>query len=108
MWTRELSLPLTHPNVLDTGINPYNQRETDGYSLELTFEQDGYDITSLTSYTDTYSERFTDVDLMPEFILDFIRQKICKSLPKKLDLLLLMIQTYSGLLAFITLNLKKK
>ena len=73
MWTRELSLPLTHPNVLDTGINPYHQRETDGYSLELTFEQDGYDITSLTSYTDTYSERFTDVDLMPEFILDFIR-----------------------------------
>ena len=48
MWTRELSLPLTHPNVLDTGINPYHQRETDGYSLELTFEQDGYDITSLT------------------------------------------------------------
>ena len=73
MWTRELSLPLTHPNVLDTGINPYHQRETDGYSLELTFEQDGYDITSITSYTDTYSERFTDVDLMPEFILDFIR-----------------------------------
>ncbi|MCS5543877.1 MAG: TonB-dependent receptor [SAR86 cluster bacterium] len=73
MWTRELELPLTHPNVLDTGINPYHKRETDGYSLELTFERDGYDITSLTSYTDTFSERFTDVDLMPEFILDFLR-----------------------------------
>ena len=73
MWTRELDLPITHPNVLDTGINPYHKRETDGYSLELTFERDGYDITTLSSYTDTYSERFTDVDLMPEFILDFLR-----------------------------------
>jgi iron complex outermembrane receptor protein len=73
MWTRELSLPLKYPNVLDTGINPYHIRETDGFSLELTFEREGYDITSLTSYTDTYSERFTDVDLMPEFILDFLR-----------------------------------
>jgi iron complex outermembrane receptor protein len=73
MWTRDLELPHSYSNILDTGINPYHKRETDGYSLELTFERDGYDITSLTSYTDTYSERFTDVDLMPEFILDFLR-----------------------------------
>ncbi len=72
-WTREKRKPLKYPAIFQGGINSWHDRETDSYTLELLWENDGYDVTARTSYTDTFSARYTDVDLMPEFILDLIR-----------------------------------
>jgi iron complex outermembrane receptor protein len=41
--------------------------------LELTWELDSVDVISLSSYTDTNSSRYTDVDISPEYIFDAFR-----------------------------------
>jgi iron complex outermembrane receptor protein len=64
-WARELGTPgnFTYPKLLDTGRNSSRDAETTGVHFELNWEMDGYDLTSITSYTDTESTRVTDVDL---------------------------------------------
>lgn len=64
-WARELGTPgnFTYPKILDTGRNSSRDAETTGMHLELNWEMDGFDLTSITSYTDTESTRVTDVDL---------------------------------------------
>ena len=62
-WARELSSDFQYPFTLDTNFNPYHERETFGAYLELEWELENVTITSLSSYTDTESTRFTDVDL---------------------------------------------
>ncbi len=73
-WSRELidgaansntgKVPanMQYSNVLDANNMPKHDRETVGASLEMTWEKDDYDITSITSYSDTDSLRMTDVD----------------------------------------------
>tara|TARA_B100001173_G_scaffold153122_1_gene132783 strand:+ start:225 stop:2396 length:2172 start_codon:yes stop_codon:yes gene_type:complete len=74
-WAREMGSPgaFNYNHVLDTGRNPTHDRETDGTTLELTLEMDGYDITSISSYTDTESTRVTDVDLTPFWFFNTYR-----------------------------------
>ena len=48
-------------------LNPSHKRETFGAHLELVLERDGYDVTSVSSYTDAESTRITDVDLTQNF-----------------------------------------
>jgi iron complex outermembrane receptor protein len=73
IWIRELTSNLTHHNIVDTNYNPRHERETVGVSLELTYDFDGFAVTSLTSYTDTESDRQTDLDISQEFVLDLVR-----------------------------------
>lgn len=72
-WVRELSAELTHHNIVDTSFNPRHERETVGVTLELTHDFNGFAVSSVTSYTDTESERQTDLDISQEFVLDLYR-----------------------------------
>ena len=65
-WARELGgTPdnFQYTTVLDTNRNPTHEREVFGAHVELTWELDGFDVKSITSYTDAESTRLTDVDL---------------------------------------------
>ena len=73
IWNRELSGDLTHTNVVDTSYNPRHKRETIAGSIELTYDFGNFDATYLTSYTDTESDRETDLDIDQEFALDLFR-----------------------------------
>lgn len=73
IWIRELTENLTHHNVVDTNYNPRHKRETVGATLELTYDFDRFAVTSVTSYTDTESDRQTDLDISQEHVLDLFR-----------------------------------
>ena len=72
-WNRESSSNLTHTHIVDTSYNARHKRETVGATLELTYDFDGFAVTSVTSYTDTESVRQTDLDTTQEFVLDLFR-----------------------------------
>ena len=73
-WVRELDPEqLEHPNIVATSTNPRHERDTLGLMLELVLSLDGVDVTSVTSFTDTDSERYSDLDIREEFLLDLIR-----------------------------------
>ena len=73
-WVRELDPDdLQHPDIVATSSNPRHERDTIGLMLELVLSLDGVDLTSVTSFTDTDSERYSDLDIREEFLLDLIR-----------------------------------
>ena len=73
-WIRELDEDnLEHPNVVPSSFNPRHDRNTTSGMVELTWELDGYDITSVSSYTTTESFRFTDLDQKEEYLLSLFR-----------------------------------
>ena len=73
-WIRELDESnLEHPNVVPSSFNPRHDRNTTSGMVELTWELDGYDITSVSSYTTTESFRFTDLDQKEEYLLSLFR-----------------------------------
>ena len=72
-WVRELDDSLDHPNIVATSTNPRHDRETTAGMLELTLELDNMDVISLTSFTDTESNRYSDLDIREEFMLDLER-----------------------------------
>tara|TARA_Y100000294_G_C8552887_1_gene336088 strand:+ start:14 stop:1885 length:1872 start_codon:yes stop_codon:yes gene_type:complete len=71
-WAQERGTPpnFEYPFINDIDTVSNNDKETFGAHLELVWELDGFDITSITSYTDTEAKRLTDVDLQPELWLD--------------------------------------
>ena len=80
-WIRELDeTSLSHPSIVPANINPRHERETVSSMLELTWALEGYDITSVTSYTSTESSRFTDLDQREEYLLSLFR-------PEEMDVL---------------------
>ena len=64
---------LEHPNIVPVSTNPRHERDTLGLTLELVLALDGGDVTAVTSFTDTDSERYSDLDIREEFLLDLIR-----------------------------------
>ena len=68
IWNRELTSNLTHHNIVDTSYNPRHERETIAGSIELTYDFGNFSATYLTSYTDTESDRQTDLDISQEFM----------------------------------------
>ena len=54
---------MEYPLTLDTSQNPRHERETFGARLELNLDLGNVEFKSITSYTDTESDRLTDVDL---------------------------------------------
>ena len=71
-WAMERGTPpnFEYPFINDIDTISNNDKETYGAHLELVWELDGFDVTSITSYTDTEAKRLTDVDLQPELWLD--------------------------------------
>ena len=73
-WIRELDESnLEHPNDVPSSFNPQHERNTTSGMVELTWELDGYDITSVSSWTTTESFRFTDLDQKEEYLLSLFR-----------------------------------
>ena len=73
-WIRELDeSDLQHSNVVPSSFNPRHDRNTTSGMVELTWELDGYDITSVSSWTTTESFRFTDLDQKEEYLLSLFR-----------------------------------
>jgi outer membrane receptor protein involved in Fe transport len=72
-WNIELDGNLTHTPVVDTSFNAQHEKETVGASLELAYEFDNFTLTSITSYTDTDSDRESDLDSTQEFVIDLFR-----------------------------------
>ncbi|NIP16026.1 MAG: TonB-dependent receptor [Pseudomonadales bacterium] len=72
-WVREIDDDLDYPGEVANTLNSSHERETFAGMLELTLELDGLDVVSLTSYTDTESDRYTDVDIREEYIFDAFR-----------------------------------
>ena len=72
-WIRELDTSLDHPNVVDTSTNPRHDRKTRSAMLELTWELDNADVVAVGSHTKTGSNRYTDLDISQEYLLDLFR-----------------------------------
>ena len=74
-WSRELGVgPFQYPRTINTGpVNPRHERRTYAGMVELTWELDGFDVVSVSSFTDTHSTRYTDIDDREEFLIDLIR-----------------------------------
>jgi len=72
-WSVELDTDFEFPSGIDLSTNPRHDRETFAGSLELVYDAGALSVTSVTSYTDTETDRFTDLDVSQEFILDLFR-----------------------------------
>ena len=72
-WIRELDTSLAHPNVVDTSTNAQHERKTQSAMLELTWQLDNVDVVSVSSYTNTDSDRYSDLDISQEWLLDLFR-----------------------------------
>ncbi|MCY3621853.1 MAG: TonB-dependent receptor [Gammaproteobacteria bacterium] len=72
-WIRELDTSLDHPNVVDTSTNARHERKTRSAMLELTWELQNVDVVSVSSNTRTYSDRYSDLDISQEWLLDLFR-----------------------------------
>lgn len=84
-WSRELDpTDLNHPNTVDTTTNPRHERQTFSGMLELTWNMDAVDVLSMTSYTDTDSDRYTDLDIREEYLLDLFRPERMKVFTQEL------------------------
>ena len=83
-WVRELDSSLDHPNVVDTTTNPRHHRKTRSGMLELTWELDNMDVISVSSYTRTRSDRYSDLDISPEYLLDLFRPEEMNVLTQEL------------------------
>ena len=73
-WVRELDgNNLRHPNVVNNSIPGRHDRDTKAGLIELTLELDGMDVMWLSSYTDTFSSRTSDIDINEEYLFDLLR-----------------------------------
>ena len=73
IWNVELDGNLEYTDVVDTSFNPRHKRETTAASLELAYEFDNSVLTYIASYTETDSDRQTDLDNTQEYVLDLFR-----------------------------------
>ncbi|MFQ6004867.1 MAG: TonB-dependent receptor [Woeseia sp.] len=79
-WSIEPDGNLRYPSTIDYSVNGRHQKETLAASVELNYEAESFTITSISSYTDTDTDRLTDLDTTNEFVIDFFR-------PHRLDVL---------------------
>ncbi len=83
-WSLELDDDFEFPSGIDLSTNPRHERETIGATLEFVYEAEAFTVTSVSSYTDTDSDRETDLDNSQEFILDLFRPQELKVLSQEL------------------------
>ncbi|MDE0422637.1 MAG: TonB-dependent receptor [Gammaproteobacteria bacterium] len=72
-WVRELDTDLDHPDIVQTTTNPRHERKTRSAMLELTWELENIDVVSVSSHTKTASDRYSDLDIREEYLLDLFR-----------------------------------
>lgn len=74
-WARDMGTAgnLQYPFTLDTSLNPTHERETFGARFEINVEGNAFDFKSITSYTDTESDRHTDIDLTQLWFINTYR-----------------------------------
>ena len=72
-WVRELDTTLDHPNTVDTTTNPRHERRTRSAMFELTWALEAVDVVWVGSHTKTASDRYSDLDISPEYLLDLFR-----------------------------------
>ena len=78
-WVRELNPHnLRHPNIVNNSTPGHHERDTKAGLIELTLELEGMDVLWLSSYTDTFSSRYTDIDIREEFLFDLLRPEEMK------------------------------
>lgn len=73
-WIRETSdTDFRYSRVVNNSRNSDHQRDTWSGMGELVLDLDGLTVTSITSYTDTQSDAYTDLDIREEFVFDIFR-----------------------------------
>ncbi|MYD99247.1 MAG: TonB-dependent receptor [Gammaproteobacteria bacterium] len=72
-WVRELDTSLDHPNIVDTTTNARHERRTRSAMVEVTWELGTFDVVSVSSHTKTASDRYSDLDISQEYLLDLFR-----------------------------------
>ena len=84
-WARDFGLEgnFQYPFTLDTSQNPRHERETFGARVELNIEMGMMDFKSITSYTDTESDRLTDVDLTQLWFFNTFRPETMEVLTQE-------------------------
>ena len=70
VWMRELTDDFQYDRAVNNSTNSTHKRDTLAGTLELEWDLDSVSVLSLTSYTTTDSTRYTDVDILEEFIFD--------------------------------------
>jgi iron complex outermembrane receptor protein len=83
-WSVELDDDFEFPDDIDLSTNPRHERDTLAATLELAYSAAAFDVTSVTSWTDTDSDRETDLDNSQEFILDLFRPQEIRVLSQEL------------------------
>lgn len=72
-WTTELDNDFEFPHVLGRTYNPRMYRDTVAGTLEFGFDAGSFDVTAVTSYTDTTLDQNIDLDISQEYVLDLFR-----------------------------------
>ena len=73
-WIRELDPnSLDHPNIVDTSTNARHERRTRSAMVEVTWDLGTFDVVSVSSHTKTASDRYSDLDISQEYLLDLFR-----------------------------------
>ena len=70
VWMRELTDDFQYVRVVNNSTNSTHKRDTLAGTVELELDLDTVSVLSLTSYTTTDSTRYTDADILEEFIFD--------------------------------------
>ena len=70
IWMRELTDDFQYDRAVNNSTNSTHLRDTVAGTVELEWELDNVSVLSLTSYTSTNSTRYTDADILEEFIFD--------------------------------------
>ena len=74
IWGREANgNRLSHSDRRISTFNPEHYRETWSWMVHLDYDFDDFVITSITSNSDTDSDRESDIDIAPEFVFDLLR-----------------------------------
>lgn len=70
VWMRELTDDFQYDTTVNNSTNSTHKRDTLAGTVELEWDLDQVSVLSLTSYTTTDSTRYTDIDILEEFIFD--------------------------------------
>lgn len=85
-WIRELDGNFNYSRLVDTSYNPRNKRETIGLTGHIDIPVGDMEIQSITSWSETQSRRETDLDILPEFVLDLFRPEDFNAFTQELRL----------------------
>lgn len=86
VWSLELDGRFEYPTTVDTSFNPRHNKQTTAATLNIDYDLPGATLSYIGSYTETESDRQTDLDLNPEFVLDLFRPEEFEATTQELRL----------------------